>query len=95
VALVTGFTSIGGPLYMAVAVVLNALFIAGAWRIWRRPEEAASADKYAVEKRFFALSLAYLFGHFAALLLEATPWADALAGALNWPAFTWETLAWR
>ena len=63
---------------------LNALFLIGAWRIWRRPEEAETADKYAVEKKFFALSLAYLFGHFAAFLVEATPWADALARHLGW-----------
>ncbi|MEZ5751543.1 MAG: heme o synthase [Paracoccaceae bacterium] len=75
----TGFTAIGGPVYLAVAVVLNALFLIGAWRIWRRSEEAAEADKYAVEKKFFALSLAYLFGHFAAILFEGLPLADRVA----------------
>ncbi|MCB1397313.1 MAG: protoheme IX farnesyltransferase [Rhodobacter sp.] len=84
VAVGAAFTSIGGPIYLAVSLVLNALFLIGAWRIWRRPEEAATADKYAVEKKFFALSLAYLFGHFAAFLVEATPWADALARHLGW-----------
>ncbi len=72
-ALAAGFTSIGGPIYLAVAVVLNALFLFGAWRLWRRPEAAAEADKYAVERRFFYFSLIYLFGHFLALLVEATP----------------------
>jgi protoheme IX farnesyltransferase len=71
VALVAGFTSIGGPLYLAVAVVLNGLFIAGAWRIWRRDEVMAEADGYAVEKRFFRFSLYYLFLHFGAFLAEA------------------------
>jgi protoheme IX farnesyltransferase len=61
-----------------VAVGLNAVFVLGAWRIWRRTEEAAEADGYRVEKRVFTFSLAYLFGHFAALLVEATPWAAAL-----------------
>jgi protoheme IX farnesyltransferase len=78
------FTSIGGPIYLAVSVVLNALFLIGAVRIWRRPEEAATADKYAVEKKFFALSLAYLFGHFAAFAIEATPLADRFAAWLGW-----------
>lgn len=78
VAIGVGLTSIGGPVYLAVAVALNAAFVLGAWRIWRRPEEAAEADGYRVEKRFFTFSLAYLFGHFAAFLLEATPWAAAL-----------------
>ena len=84
VAMAAGLTSIGGPIYMVVAGVLNALFIAGAWQIWRRPEAAAEADKYAVEKRFFAFSLAYLFGHFTAFLIEATPWAGSFAASIGW-----------
>ncbi|MFP4404993.1 heme o synthase [Rhodosalinus sp.] len=67
----TGFTTIGGPLYLAVAVVLNALFLKGAWTIWRRDEAQAEADDYRVEKRFFRLSLLYLFAHFGAILAEA------------------------
>ena len=65
-----GLTSVGGPLYMAVAVVLNAMFIAGGWRVLNRDEEAATADHYRVEKRFFKLSLYYLFVHFLALLVQ-------------------------
>jgi len=83
-AIATGFTSIGGPIYLAAALVLNALFLWGAWRIWRRTEETAIADGYKVEKKVFALSLAYLLGHFAALLVEATPWAGSLAVMLGW-----------
>ncbi len=70
VAVGTAFTSIGGPLYLTVALVLNALFIRGAWRLWRRDEAAAEAEKYATEKRFFYFSLLYLFGHFAALIAQ-------------------------
>ena len=72
----TGFTAIGGPVYLAVAVVLNGLFLLGAWRIWHRDEDMAEADNYAVEKKFFRLSLLYLFAHFGAILLEALlkPW---------------------
>jgi len=66
-----GFSGIGGPLYLAVAVVLNVLFIKGAWGIWRRDETRAEADSYRVEKAFFRLSLWYLFLHFGALLAEA------------------------
>jgi protoheme IX farnesyltransferase len=84
VAVGAAFTSIGGPIYLAVSLLLNALFLLGAWRIWRRPEEAAEADKYAVERRFFALSLAYLFGHFAAFMIEAMPFADTVSAALGW-----------
>lgn len=70
-ALALGLTSIGGPLYLAVAVVLNALFIHGGWTILRRAEDQAVADGYRAEKSFFRLSLAYLFAHFAALLVQA------------------------
>jgi heme o synthase len=67
----TAFTSIGGPVYLVVSLVLNALFLLGAFRIWRRDEETCQADKYKVEKSFFGLSLLYLFLHFGAILAEA------------------------
>ncbi|MBC7154020.1 MAG: protoheme IX farnesyltransferase [Rhodobacteraceae bacterium] len=72
VALAVGFTSIGGPVYLVIAGVLNAAFLLGAWRIWRRDEATAEADGYRTEKGFFRLSLYYLFAHFVALLIEAT-----------------------
>lgn len=87
VALWVAFTSIGGPIYLALAVALNGWFLLGAWRIRARSEAQAESDRYAVEKRFFRFSLAYLFLHFAALLVEATPWAETLRGALNWGAW--------
>lgn len=70
VALGAAVTSIGGPFTLAVALVLNAWFVIGAFRIWRRDEAVAEADKYAVEKAFFRFSLLYLFLHFAAFLVE-------------------------
>lgn len=75
-AIGAAFTSIGGPIYLTVAVILNAMFLFGAWKIWRRDEELAAADGYRREKRFFALSLLYLFLHFGAILAEAAlrPW---------------------
>jgi protoheme IX farnesyltransferase len=71
-----GFTSIAGPVYLAVAVVLNTLFLKGAYDIWRRDEVVADADNYAVERKFFKLSILYLFLHFGAILAEALlrPW---------------------
>ncbi len=66
-----GFTSVGGPLYLAVAVVLNLAFIKGAVKIWKRTEEDAEADNYGVEKSFFKLSLYYLFALFGVIALEA------------------------
>lgn len=66
-----GFTQVGGPVYLAVALVLNALFLKGAVQIWRRDEAASEADNFKVEKAFFKLSLLYLFAHFGAILVEA------------------------
>ncbi|WP_435258426.1 heme o synthase [Thioclava sp. FR2] len=70
-AIWAALTSIGGPLTLATAVVLNAMFLKGAWDIYNRDEVVAEADRYAVEKKVFTFSLAYLFLHFAAFLLEA------------------------
>ncbi len=70
-AVAVAFTGAGGPVYLVVALVLNALFVKGAVRIWRRDETDAEADDFAVERRFFKLSLLYLFAHFGAILVEA------------------------
>ena len=35
-AIGAAFTSIGGPIYLTVAVILNAMFLFGAWKIWRQ-----------------------------------------------------------
>jgi protoheme IX farnesyltransferase len=71
VALGLAFTSVAGPVYLAAAIVLNAIFLKGAWEIWRRDEAASEADGYATEKRVFRFSLYYLFLHFGALLVDA------------------------
>ncbi|SNT17917.1 heme o synthase [Tropicimonas sediminicola] len=65
-------TSIGGPVYLVAALVLNFRFLVGAWKIWKRSTPQAEADAYGEEKRFFKLSLWYLFLHFSALLADAT-----------------------
>ena len=78
VALALAFTSIGGPVYLAAALVLNLRFVLGAFRIRARDEAAAEADSYKVEKAFFRFSLGYLFLHFGALL------ADAALRSLGW-----------
>ncbi|SFH15410.1 protoheme IX farnesyltransferase [Palleronia marisminoris] len=66
-----GLTTAGGPIYLVTAIALNAWFIKGAWEIRGRDEEAAEADSYLVEKKFFRFSLLYLFLHFGALLTDA------------------------
>lgn len=67
----TAFTAIGGLVYLATSLVLNAMFLKGAYDIWRRDEAQSEADGYKVEKGFFKLSLWYLFLHFGAILVEA------------------------
>mmetsp|Transcript_3492 Transcript_3492/g.6224 ORF Transcript_3492/g.6224 Transcript_3492/m.6224 type:complete len:310 (+) Transcript_3492:107-1036(+) len=71
VALGLVLTEVAGPVYLVTAVVMNALFLKGAYDIWKREEAAAEADNYAVERRVFKFSLLYLFLHFGALLLDA------------------------
>ena len=70
-AVAAGFTSIGGPIYIATAVVLNILFLRGAIQIWRRDEDMSEEDNFLAERKFFKLSLLYLFAHFGAILIEA------------------------
>lgn len=69
-------SGIGGPVTLAMAVVLNLGFLAGAWRIWHRAEEVADGDRYAVERSVFRFSLTYLFLHFTAFVVEwgLRPW---------------------
>jgi protoheme IX farnesyltransferase len=71
VAIGLGFTSIGGPVYLTTAVVLNLWFLKGAWDIWKRTDDQAASDNFKVEKHVFKVSLYYLFGHFVALLIDA------------------------
>ena len=83
-ALLPAFTQIGGPVYLAFALALNAWLLKGALHIWRRDDAAAEVDGYRVEKRFFGFSIAYLFFHFVLLLVEATLRAFDLTPAA-WP----------
>ncbi len=80
VAIGAAFTSIGGPIYLVVAVIYNAIFLKGAFDIWRRDEDMAEADAYAVEKRVFKHSLYYLFALFMAILAQASLGAYGLGG---------------
>jgi heme o synthase len=84
VALGIAFTPIGGPVYLAVSLVLNAQFLNGAVALWRRDEDTAVGDGYATEKRVFRISLWYLFLHFGALLIEASLRALGFGGWGAW-----------
>lgn len=84
VALWLGFTSIGGPFYLAVALGLNIWFLKGCYDIWTRSDAESDADNHAVEKHTFKVSLYYLFGHFTALLIEALLRANGLTAWAGW-----------
>jgi protoheme IX farnesyltransferase len=81
VALGLGLTSVAGPVYLAAAVILNAIFLMRAFAVWRRDEASAEADGFAAEKRLFKFSLSYLFLHFGALLADAALRLSGLWGA--------------
>ncbi len=81
VALGLALTSIAGPVYLAAAIVLNAIFLKYAFAVWRRDEATAEADGFATEKRLFRFSLSYLFLHFGALLADAALRLSGVWGA--------------
>jgi protoheme IX farnesyltransferase len=70
-AVALAFTSVGGLIYLAVALICNVIVLKGALRIWRRDEIDAEADNFSAERAFFRFSLLYLFVHFLAILAEA------------------------
>lgn len=84
VSLLIAFSGIGGPFYFATALVLNVLFLKGAYAAWARSEDEAVADRYKTERGVFRMSLYYLFLHFALLLGEAVFKTTGLIWAA-WP----------
>ncbi len=83
-AIAPAFSGVGGPVYLAGALILNAILVRRAWALWRRDEAAAAADRFRVEKRFFGFSILYLTLHFALLLAAAGLRALDLTPA-GWP----------
>jgi protoheme IX farnesyltransferase len=79
------FTDIGGPVYLAGALLLNARLLGDGWMVWRRDAAAAAADRFRAEKRFFGFSILYMTLLFCLLLAEAVLRAMGLA-ATAWPA---------
>jgi len=71
ISIVMAFTAVGGLVFLAAAVVLNALLLRGAWAIAGRDENLADDDRYATERKFFRLTLVYLFVMFLAVWLES------------------------
>ena len=66
-ALVPAFMGFGGPLYTLTSIMLGAVFLALALNVYR-VREGREADRSA--KQLFGFSILYLFGLFAALLVE-------------------------
>lgn len=82
VAVGAGFTNLGGGIYLITAALLNIWFLIGAFKIWRRTEAQSAADEFYVERKFFKLSLFYLFALFVAILVEAGLDRFAIGGLL-------------
>jgi len=66
-ALLPSLMGFGGPLYTLTAIVLGVLFLALALNV-HRVREGRAGDRAA--KQLFGFSILYLFGLFAALLIE-------------------------
>jgi protoheme IX farnesyltransferase len=66
-ALAPAFMGFGGPLYVLTSIILGAVFLALALTVYRVCE-GREADRAA--KQLFGFSILYLFGLFAALLVE-------------------------
>ena len=66
-ALLPALIGLGGALYALVAIVLGGMFLARALNVYRT-REGREADRAA--KQLFGFSILYLFGLFAALLVE-------------------------
>ena len=79
-ALVPAWLGVAGVIYAAIAVVLNLAFIAHAIAVLREHDDAGKGGHRAA-KAMFGFSLFYLFGHFAALVLDRAPGLVELLGS--------------
>jgi protoheme IX farnesyltransferase len=68
IAIAPVLIGLAGMIYGATAILLNAIFLALAFAVWRSETTEASAMK--AEKRLFAFSIFYLFVAFASLALD-------------------------
>ena len=77
VALSIGLSSLSGPVYLLVALVLNIKLVVSAFKLWARSENDSVDDNSLIERKFFKFSLLYLFFHFGAIMVETKtniPW---------------------
>ncbi|HJR20015.1 MAG TPA: heme o synthase [Dongiaceae bacterium] len=85
VALVPAWLGVAGMVYAVIAVGLNLAFIAHAVAVLRERDGAplahgAGKGGHRAAKAMFGFSLVYLFGHFAALVLDRAPGLVELLG---------------
>ena len=64
------FTGLGGPVFISAVIVFNAVFLKGAIVVWKRDEMISEADNFLAERKFFKLSLFYLFVLFGAIVID-------------------------
>ena len=83
IALVPAWLGVAGVIYAAIAIGLNLAFIGYAIAVLRERDVAFSASKggHRAAKAMFGFSLLYLFGHFAALVLDRAPGLVELLGS--------------
>ena len=83
VSIAPAFTAAGGPVYLAAALAMNAVFLRHARAVARRTEADSAADRHAAEKRLFGVSIAYLVALFGAVIADGL--LAAALGGLGWP----------
>lgn len=69
-SLAIAMSTVGGPIFAATAIAMNGALLFQAWCLNRRGAEQGQADRWFVEKRFFRLSILYLFAMFTALAAD-------------------------
>jgi len=79
IALVPAWLGVAGVIYAAVAIGLNLAFIGHAIAVLRE-RDGAGKGSHRAAKAMFGFSLLYLFGHFAALVLDRAPGLVELLG---------------
>jgi len=85
VSIAPAFTVAGGPVYLTVALIANAVFLGRACIVALRRQEAARIDVYRAEKKLFGVSILYLFALFSAFILDNL--VTLLAGPFAWPVW--------
>ena len=71
IGLLLSFSEAGGPVTLALVILLNVRFLLDGLALLRRGDRVAAQDGWRAEKRMFKTSLIYLFALFAGLAVDA------------------------